>query len=183
MNEMLNETAMLEEIGVVVAIEGGYEGSYAVIETQRVSACGHCNVGDSCGTSVLAGLFSGRSNQVRLLNHLGLSIGDTAVIGINQSVLLITAVLAYMLPLVLMIAFSVIANLSMLSDGINFIFSLLGLFVGMQITNRIMRGKEYQTQEIVLLRSAEKTANKQANEQLVPFSAKKLFNLEEHKNE
>ncbi len=179
MNEMLNETAMLEESGMVVAIEGGY----AVIEIQRVSACGHCNVGDSCGTSVLAGLFSGRSNQVRLLNHLGLSIGDTAVIGINQSVLLITAVLAYMLPLILMIAFSVIANLSMLSDGINFIFSLLGLFVGMQITNRIMRDKEYQTQEIVLLRSADKTVNKQTSEQLVSFSANKLFNLEEHKNE
>jgi len=179
MNEMLNETAMLEESGMVVAIEG----SYAVIEIQRVSACGQCNVGDSCGTSVLAGLFSGRSNQVRLLNHLGLSVGDTAVIGINQSVLLITAVLAYMLPLILMIAFSVIANLSMLSDGINFIFSLLGLFVGMQITNRIMRDKEYQTQEIVLLRNADKTVNKQASEQLVSFSANKLFNLEEHKNE
>ncbi len=179
MNERLNETAMLEESGTVIAIEG----DYAVIETQRVSACGHCNVGESCGTSVLAGIFGNSHNQVRLINHLGLLVGDTAIIGINQSVLLITAVLAYMLPLILMIAFSVIANLSMLSDGINFIFSLLGLFTGMQITNRIMRNKEYQAQEIILLRSADNEANKQANEQLVPFVAKKLFNLEEHNNE
>lgn len=170
MNENMNEatiieTAMLEETGTVVAVEGGY----AVIETQARSACGHCNVGDSCGTSVLAGLFSKRRNKVRLKNHLNLSEGDMAVIGINESVLLSTAVLAYMLPLILMITFAVIASLSGFGDDINFGFSLLGLFAGMHITNRIMGNKDYQAREIVLLRHVDERGNEPSKEQLVAF--------------
>ncbi len=171
MNEMLNEIPMLEETGTVIAIEG----RYVVIETRRVSACGHCKVGDSCGTSVLAGMFSQSPNHLRLINHLSLSVGDVAVIGINQSVLLMTAVLAYMLPLILMIMFSVLANILTSSDGNNFIFSMTGLFVGMQITNWIVADKKHQVQQIVLLRGERQTA--------VPFVAKQLFNLEEHNNE
>lgn len=150
MNELNGQPGMLEETGQVVAIEG----RYAVIETQRRSACGQCHVGDDCGTSVLAGLFSKRRNRVRLKNHLNLSVGDVAVIGINESVLLSTAVLAYMLPLVLMILLAMFASLAGLGDNISFIASMLGLFVGMQVTNRIMGKKDYQTREIVLLRNA-----------------------------
>jgi len=147
------EASMIEETGVVIATEG----RYAVIEIQARSACGHCNVGDSCGTSVLASLFSKRRNRVRLINHLGLSAGDRAVVGINESVLLVTAVLAYMLPLILMITLAIVASLSGFSDDINFAFSLLGLFAGMLITNRIMGNKDYEAREIVLLRNADRT--------------------------
>jgi sigma-E factor negative regulatory protein RseC len=146
----MNEATMLEETGKVVAIEG----RYVVIETQQRSACGHCNVGDSCGTSVLAGLFSKRRNRVRLENHLDLSVGDQAVIGINESVLLSTAVMAYLLPLLMMITLAVISSLSGFGDGINFVVGMLGLFIGMMISNRIMGDKDYQAREIVLLRSA-----------------------------
>ena len=150
MSDKVTEAAMLEETGKVIAIEG----RYAVIETQQRSACGHCNVGDSCGTSVLAGLFSKRRNRVRLENHLDLSVGDQAVIGINESVLLSTAVMAYLLPLLMMITLTVISSLSGFGDGINFVVGMLGLFSGMMISNRIMGDKDYQAREIVLLRSA-----------------------------
>lgn len=156
----MNETTMLEETGKVVAIEG----RYAVIETQPRSACGHCNVGDSCGTSVLAGLFSKRRNKVRLLNHINLSVGESAVIGINESVLISTAVMAYLLPLLMMIMFAVITNLLGFGDAVSFIFSMLGLFTGMQVTNRIMGNKDFQSREIVLLRNA--------NESLIVFTDK-----------
>lgn len=146
----MTEASMLEETGTVIAIEG----AYAVIETIPRSACGHCNVGDSCGTSVLAGVFSKRRNQVRLLNHLNLSVGERVVIGINESVLLSTAVMAYLLPLLLMIMFAVITNLLGFGDAVSFVFSLLGLFAGMQLTNRIMGNKDFQSREIVLLRNA-----------------------------
>lgn len=150
MSDAFNETPMLEETGTVVAVDG----QYVVIETQQRSACGHCNVGDSCGTSVLAGLFSKRKNQVRLLNHLNLSEGDLAVIGINESVLLTTAVLAYMLPLLMMIALGVSSSLFGLGDNISFVASILGLFFGMRVSNRMMDNKDYQPREIVLLRNA-----------------------------
>ena len=141
---------MLEETGRVIAVEG----RYAVIETQQRSACGHCNVGDSCGTSVLAGLFSRRRNRVRLVNHLDLQVGDQAVVGINESVLLSTAILAYLLPLLLMLGFAVTTDLLGYGDQISFASSMLGLFAGMQITNRIMGKRDFQSREIRLLRNA-----------------------------
>jgi len=154
MSNTMNDINMIEENGKVIAVDG----AFAVIETQARSACGHCNVGDSCGTSVLAGLFSKRRNNVRLENHLNLCVGDYAVIGINESVLLTTAIMAYMLPIALMIAFAVVANMAGIGDGINFLFSMLGLFAGMHISNRIMRNKDLQdgtqSQQIVLLRNA-----------------------------
>jgi sigma-E factor negative regulatory protein RseC len=150
MSNAASEVSMLEETGKVVAIEG----QYVVIETEPRSACGHCNVGDSCGTSVLAGIFSKRRNRVRLENHLDLSVGDMTVIGINESVLLSTAVLAYILPLILMIIPAVILSVSGFDDGISFIVSMLGLFGGMQISNRIMGDKEFPSREIILLRNA-----------------------------
>lgn len=150
MNEVIEETSMLEETGKVIAVEGGY----VVIETQQRSACGQCNVGDSCGTSILAGLFKNRRHKVRLINRIGLSKGDLAVIGINESVLLSTAIMAYMLPLILMIIPAVITSLYGFGDGASFIFSLLGLFAGMQISNRIMGNKDFQSREIVLIRKS-----------------------------
>lgn len=144
------DASMLEETGRVIAVEG----PYAVIETQPRSACGHCNVGNSCGTSVLAGLFSRRRNRVRLVNHLGLQVGDQAVIGINESVLLSTAIMAYLLPLLLMLGFAITTDLLGYGDQISFASSMLGLFAGMQITNRIMDNKDFQSREILLLRNA-----------------------------
>jgi sigma-E factor negative regulatory protein RseC len=148
MNELINEIPMLEETGKVIALQG----RYAIIETQQRTACGQCNVGNRCGTSILAGLFGNRRHKVRLINHLGLSEGDFAVIGINESLLLSTAVLAYMLPLMLMIVPAVILSLYGFNDGISFIISLFGLFFGMQVSNKIMANKDFQSREIILLR-------------------------------
>lgn len=156
MNEAENQTVMLEETGTVVAIEG----DYAIIEIQARSACDHCNMDDSCGTSVLSSLFSKRRNNVHLINHLNLSEGDMAVIGINESVLLSAAILAYMFPLILMITFAVIINLSGFNDNVDFAFSLLGLFFGMQIINHIMKNKDHQKKDIILLRKINRQANK-----------------------
>jgi len=159
-NEMINTTVqeetLLEEKGKVIAVEG----SYALIETQPRSACGHCNVGDSCGASVLAGLFSKRRNTVRLKNNLNLEVGETVIIGIHESVLLTTAIMAYMLPIILMIVFAVISNFSGYGDAVSFVSSMLGLFSGMHISNRIMGNKElhensqenFHSREIILLR-------------------------------
>ncbi|VAX10074.1 hypothetical protein MNBD_GAMMA25-1751 [hydrothermal vent metagenome] len=129
--------AMIEESGTVIAIDG----AFVEIEIQLRSSCGHCQVSDSCGTSVLASLFNQRRNTVRLLNHFDSSVGDEVIIGITESVLLSAALMAYMLPLLLMIVFASFSALYGFSDGINFIFGMLGLFMGMTISKRIMAGK------------------------------------------
>ncbi len=154
-------TAMLEETGTVIEVTG----SYAVIETQQRSACGQCSV--SCGTSVLAGLFKNRRQRVRLRNHLGLRAGDRAVIGINESVLVSTAVMAYMLPLVLMILAAALSHGMGFGDGVDFLASMSGLFIGMRLANRIMGHRDFQGREIVLLRNADEVIVNRFDQQAV----------------
>jgi sigma-E factor negative regulatory protein RseC len=140
--------AMLEHTGTVIEAD---EHS-ALIETVRRSACGHCSSGDSCGTSVLAGLFNKRGNFVRVSNHLHLKPGDQAVLGIAESTLLRAALWAYMVPLIVMIAFAMFASAAGFSDGYVFIASMAGLFNGLYMA-RLVRMRRV-TDDIVLLRAA-----------------------------
>lgn len=164
MSNRVNASGLIEETGEVVELQGGW----AVIETRSRSACDHCATGNACGTSVLASVFGQRRNRVRLNNHLGVSVGDNVVIGIHESVLLSTAILAYMLPLLLMIGCALLAaNLLESSDDMTFIASMLGLFAGMAMSNRIMGDKDYQARDIMLLRNANEAVIRMANEKTV----------------
>jgi len=140
--------AMLEHTGTVIEAD---EHS-ALIETVRRSACEHCSSGDSCGTSVLAGVFRQRGNRVRVSNHLHLKPGDQAVLGIAESTLLRAALWAYMVPLIAMIAFAMFASAAGFSDGYVFIASIAGLFNGLYLA-RLVRTRRV-TDDIVLLRAA-----------------------------
>jgi sigma-E factor negative regulatory protein RseC len=140
--------AMLEHTGTVIEVDE----NTALIETVRRSACGHCSSGDSCGTSVLAGLFNKRGNFVRVSNHLHLQPGDQAVLGIAESTLLRAALWAYMVPLIVMIAFAMFASAAGFSDGYVFIASMAGLFNGLYLA-RLVRTRRV-TDDIVLLRAA-----------------------------
>ena len=141
---------MIEETGLIVEADA----DYAVIETQRTSACDQCHSNDECGTSVLSSLFGDKRQRIRLENHLGLKTGDRAVIGINEHVLLKTALLAYMLPLVLMIVVSVFMSVSGASDSLVFVAGLLTLVAGLMISNRITKREGFGKNDITLLRNA-----------------------------
>ena len=118
---------MIEESGVVVAVEG----EFVWVETQAKSACGHCNVGSSCGTSVLAKVFANKRNRVQVLNHLGLQEGDGAVIGISDEMVTRAAFMAYMLPLVFMLVISMMVSGMGANNGVVALSSLLGLMGGL----------------------------------------------------
>ena len=140
--------SLLEHTGTVIESDA----NSALVETVRQSACGHCSAGHSCGTSVLAGLFKHRCHRVRVSHDLELRAGDTVVLGIPESALLRAAVLAYMVPLLMMIAFAMFATLAGLGDLIVFASSLAGLFTGLYLAGAIRAHKV--SDEIVLLHRA-----------------------------
>lgn len=134
---------MIEESGVVVEIDG----DYILVETQPKSACGHCNVGDSCGTSVLAKWFTRKRNQVRVYNQLGLQAGDKAVVGVADDVLIKAAFITYMLPLLSMVSFAILGSAVSASDMVVTLFSILGLFIGLlslSLLNKRSSADKYQ---------------------------------------
>lgn len=86
---------MLEEAGKVVAVRD----QFAWIETAPNTACNSCSVRSGCGTSVLAKILGRRIEPVRVIDRIGVSVGDRVVIGISESGLLRGSLAVYCVPL------------------------------------------------------------------------------------
>ena len=89
---------MIEEQARVVALEAG-----AVwVETLRQSTCGGCSANAGCGQGLMDKIGVRASHgHVRALCDLQLQVGDQVVIGIAEDWLLRSALLVYLLPLLL----------------------------------------------------------------------------------
>lgn len=98
---------MIEETGRVVALAPG-----AVwVETERSSTCSGCSVRSGCGQGLVERLgIRERRGLILVLCDLRLSVGDTVVVGIRESVLLQGAVLVYLFPLIMLFIFAVVAS-------------------------------------------------------------------------
>lgn len=86
---------MIETEGVVVVTTPGS----AWVETNRRSACGHCESSGACGTSLLANTFGNKPTRVEVANGLGARVGDRVVLGLPEGGFLLGSLLLYLLPL------------------------------------------------------------------------------------
>lgn len=118
---------MIEESGQVIAVEG----DCIVVQTQPRSTCSSCHVSTSCGTSVLSRWFGQRSNQLRVRNDLQLRVGERVVIGIQESALLKASLVAYLVPMLAMVAAAAIAGSQGAGDGAVALWSMAGLGIGL----------------------------------------------------
>ncbi len=93
---------MIEETGVVVAVEG----DKAWIETQVKSTCGSCKASEACPTSTVAKAFSPKPEHVLIDVPCHLTVGQSVKIGISETALLYASMMVYILPLFSMIVFA-----------------------------------------------------------------------------
>jgi sigma-E factor negative regulatory protein RseC len=149
---------MIEESGQVVAVDG----DFIWVQTQARSACSHCHAGSSCGTSVLGQWFGQRTNRIRVRNHLGLQMGQGAVVGINETALLKASFIAYLLPMLTMVAGAMFATLIGAGDGEVALWTLLGLGLGLLLLHRLGTGHKRGIYQAQLLRRVP-TANYSLN--------------------
>lgn len=91
---------MIEERAIVAEAGAGY----AWVDIQRRSACGHCQASAGCGTATLAKAWGTHSMRTRARSELLLQPGDEVMVGLADGVLLRGALLAYLLPLALLLA-------------------------------------------------------------------------------
>jgi sigma-E factor negative regulatory protein RseC len=120
---------MLEEWGVVVALEG----NFAWIQTQRANACGSC--GTTCGTGVLAKVLGQKPNQVRVHNTESAKVGDRVRLGVHEQALVRGSLWLYLMPLGLMFAaalsYDIMAGTFLpAGDGYTALAGLVGLGMG-----------------------------------------------------
>ena len=130
---------MLEEVGTVV--EAGPES--ILIEIQSRSACSHCTT-DSCTTSVVSKLFGVKRNRFYIDNSLGANKGDRVVVGIRDDLLVKASLLAYLLPLIVMLVCAALAGALGAGEGWQSLVAMGGLALGLYLVRGSSSKGSYQ---------------------------------------
>lgn len=123
---------MIEEAAVVTRMENGQPW----IKSLQSGACGGCKQQASCGTSSLAKLLPKREFAVDC--DIELQVGDHVLVAVDDSHLLLSSLIVYMLPLLFMLATVGIASVVWppLAAWLPEI-ALLSLLLGFLIINRL----------------------------------------------
>lgn len=123
---------MIEEQGRVVSFEPGA----AWVETVRQSTCGSCKAKAGCGQALLQRLGSGaRQGYIRVLSDRPLNIGDQVTIGLPENAVVNASLCMYMLPLIGLFSFALLAEKAGLSEPLIIFCAFFGLasgFVGVR---------------------------------------------------
>ena len=137
---------MIEEKGWVV----GLNGSFALIETERRSACESCAVRKGCGTGTLSKVLGKKSNRLKVLNPVGARVDDEVVIGLDEAALVKGSLAVYIVPLLGMFLAAGVAQwlFPSLGEGVMIGFALIGLIGGFfwvrSFSRRIAFDERYQ---------------------------------------
>lgn len=118
---------MIEETARVVECQD----RFALVETNRKSACDSCSMNKGCGTGVLSKVFGEKQARIKALNKVDAHEGDNVMIGINESALLTGSLLVYLLPIVSLVVFALLGELmakQLLIENKDIFPVLFGLF-------------------------------------------------------
>ena len=99
---------MLEETGQVIAVDG----EFAMVSVVRESSCGSCSAKAGCGVQVLSKVVGqkARAATFQVINSVNAKVGEQVVIAISDSTLIKGSVMVYIMPIVFMILFAIVAK-------------------------------------------------------------------------
>ncbi|GAB2905198.1 SoxR reducing system RseC family protein [Rheinheimera gaetbuli] len=97
---------MVEEIATVVGTEQG--GVW--LTTTPVGTCNACQVSSDCGTGIVTKALTPRQHRFFLPTELQLLAGEQVRIGVAEQRLVSAALVVYLLPLLLLLAATLLAN-------------------------------------------------------------------------
>jgi sigma-E factor negative regulatory protein RseC len=97
---------MIEEMARVVAIEN----DQLLLEAETRAACNACATRQGCGTSVLSKWVGRKFTRFQATNTVNARVGDEVVVGLAEEAMLRGSVFVYLLPLLAMIGFALLAD-------------------------------------------------------------------------
>lgn len=151
---------MIEEQAVVINIQG----DKALLEIERSKPCGLCGATRGCGISMWGRIFGQHRGMFSALNSLQLTVGERAIVGVEESALLSSSLIAYILPLLLLclgawivpLLFGIQVSNRQASDLYAVIGASSGLLCGLLIVKFLTGGKRLMGRyQPVMLRRAE----------------------------
>lgn len=136
---------MLEERAVILAVEQDSDGqSVARLEITRKSACGLCGQTRGCGNSLWGKVFAHKSGNFIAQNPIQAQVGDGVIVGINESAVMKSALLLYMLPLATMFLVAIVTSQFTANQAAILLSALLGLALGLLwVKGHTIAGKSY----------------------------------------
>ena len=136
----------------MVAVAPGF----AWVESRRRHACASCSISTGCGTSAISKLFPARTNRLLVADGIGVEVDDLVVIGIAEEALTRASLLAYLLPLVVLMLAAGAAQTAGAGEGVSALIGILGLALGLRVAGGLADGKAGRdVHRPVLLRRSE----------------------------
>lgn len=150
---------MIEERAVILSLDNlsgdTNQTSIATLEIERKTACGLCGQTRGCGNSIWGKLFAHQSTAFKAQNRINAKVGDSVIVGINESALLKSAVLLYILPLVTMFLAAIVASYIRDTHTSTMLGAALGLVLGLVwVKGHTMSNSYFKLQQPVVLRLA-----------------------------
>lgn len=136
---------MLEERAVILAVEHDADGqSIARLEITRKTACGLCGQTRGCGNSLWGKIFAHKSGSFMAHNPIEAQVGDGVIVGIDESAVMKSALLLYMLPLATMFIVAVLVSSLTGNQLVVLLAAVLGLVLGLLwVKAHTIAGKSY----------------------------------------
>lgn len=97
---------MIEEKARVIAIDH----DQLLLEAETRAACSACGVRQGCGTAVLSRWIGRKFTRFQAPNSVNASVGDEVIVGLAEGAMLKGSVFVYLLPLLSMIVFALLAD-------------------------------------------------------------------------
>ena len=109
---------MIEEIGVICAIEQHNSQQVVLVETQIKSTCGSCEAQSNCGTGAIAKVFASKRETLRFRLNEIVEVGQKVNLGIPEENLLKASAVVYCLPLFVLVVSALIGEIILPSVGL-----------------------------------------------------------------
>ncbi len=129
---------MIEQQATVVEVDD----DTVMLQAARQSTCSSCQLKQGCGTGLLAKHVGQRFSKIVVNKTTDVEIGQQRTVVIPEQTLLQGAALMYLLPLGLLILFSMVARILALGDGFEIILGLVGLLSGFLWVKQRLKNKK-----------------------------------------
>lgn len=90
---------MMETRAIVIKLDG----REALVEATQGGGCGNCDSENGCGSGKMSQLFCSEPRRFRVRNDANAQVGELVQVALPEGVLLRSALLMYMLPLILLL--------------------------------------------------------------------------------
>ena len=153
---------MIEERAVILSLQSETKKnqsldteSIATLEIERKTACGLCGQTRGCGNSIWGKLFKHQTTAFKAQNRINAKVGQSVIVGINETAMLRSALLLYVVPLFTLFMGALLASYFWQTDGITMLGAAAGLVLGLLwVKGHTMSNSYFRLQQPVILRLA-----------------------------